>query len=206
MAVEALDPSPLLARGRVDRLRLQVGFRTTPDDDADRHFLLDVPAPEDGLDEGAVLGVLEPVVHAGSPRPRHHSLHLHRWHTSWGARDGALDVDLLVTRGTAPVVYDDVVAALREVLALLNAPAAGSLLSRDAAVQRAREAVASTYGLDGELHLSSEEHHPDLDAWTIELRRPGEEYLVQVGCVDGYAGSVDVRRKEWAEVSDLGPE
>jgi hypothetical protein len=205
MAVEALDPPPLLARGRVDRLRVQVAFRPGPDDAADRHFLLDVPAPEDGLDEGALLGALEPAVHAGVPRPRHHSVHVHRWHTSWGARDGALDVDLLVTSGTAPVAYDDVVAALRDVLALVRAPASG-VLSRDSAVQRARHAVASAYGLDGALHLSSEEHHPGANAWTIELRRPGEEFLAIVGCVDGYAGSVDVRRKDWPEVSDLGPE
>lgn len=205
MAVEALDPSPLLSRGRVDRLRIQVGFRASPDDSADRHFLLDVPAPEDGLDEDAVLGALEPTVHAGAPHPRHHSVHLHRWHTSWGARDGALDVDLLVTSGSAPVEYDDVVAALRDVLALVRAPAPG-VLSRDSAVLRARHAIASTYDLEGELHLSSEEHHPDANAWTIELRRPGEEYLAVVGCVDGYAGSVDVRRRDWPEVSDLGPE
>lgn len=205
MAVEALDPSPLLARGRVDRLRIQVGYRTSPDGAADRHFLLDVPVPEGGLDEDAVLGALEPAVRAGSRHHRHHSLHLHRWHTSWGARDGALDVDLLVTVGTGPVTYDDVVAALRDVLSLLRAPATGPL-SRDGAVQRARHAVASTYDLDAELHLSSEEHHPDLNAWTIELRRPGEEFLVQVGCVEGYAGSVDVRRQECSEVSDLGPE
>jgi len=205
MAVDTVGPPPLLARGRVDRLRIQVGFRASPDEPALRQFLLDVPSPEDGLDEDRVLAALEPAVCAGARGPRHHSLHVHRWHSSWGARDGALEIGLLVTIGTPPPAYDEVLAALRDVLALVRAEATGPL-SRDSAVTRAHHAVASAYGLDGELKLSSEEHHPDVNAWTIELRRPGEEFLALVGCVEGYAGSVDVRRRQRHEVSDLGPE
>lgn len=206
MTVDSQRPSPLLAQGRVDRLRIQIGFRASPEAPAERHFLLDVPAPpEDALDEDTLLAALEPAVHAGAPGPRHHSVHLHRWHTSWGAREGALEVGLHVTLGTLPPAYDDVRAALRDVLAVVRAPASGPL-PRDLAVTRARDAVLSTYGLDGELQLSSEEHHPHVNAWTIGLSRPGHEFLTEVGCIEGYAGSVEVHHRQRDEVSDLGPE
>lgn len=66
MGTDAVDPSrPMLASGRVDLLRIQVGFRTSPEDQAHQQFLLDLPVLEvdarawDGVDERLVLGALE---------------------------------------------------------------------------------------------------------------------------------------------------
>ena len=107
MANHAVDSSrPLLTLGRVDLVRVQVGYRSSPDDPAYQQFLLDLTVPEtdsapgqDAFDERRALAALEPVLHAGSAAPRHYSLHQHRWHTSWGASPGALELGLLVTTG-----------------------------------------------------------------------------------------------------------
>ena len=95
---------PLLTLGRVDRVRVQVGYRARPDGPAYEQFLLDVPVPEtagvaEQLDESRVLAALEPVLYAGAGPARHYSLHQHRWHTSWGSSPGALEIGLLVTTG-----------------------------------------------------------------------------------------------------------
>ena len=92
-AVGGLGARPLLTLGRVDRVRVQVGYRARPDGPAQQQFLLDLPVPgtdsdigEDLLDESRVLTALEPVLYVGGDAPRHYSLHQHRWHTSWGPR------------------------------------------------------------------------------------------------------------------------
>lgn len=203
MAVDVVRGESLLGRGRTDVLRVQVGYRPGPEDRAERQFLLDVPAPEEGrLDEERVLAALEPAVYAGAPAPRHHSVHVHRWHTSWGARPGGLEVGVLVTVGRTVPSYDGVVTAFRDLLALVEATPARPL-TRSAALHRARCAVASAYDLPEEqLRLSSEEHRPAENAWLVELWRDGHEYLARVGFVDGHPGSVDVRHRVRREVAD----
>ena len=91
MGTHAVDSSrPLLTFGRVDLVRVQVGYRASPEDLADQQFLLDlsvleaVNAPDrDAFDERLALSALESVLYAGADAPRHYSLHQHRWHTSW---------------------------------------------------------------------------------------------------------------------------
>jgi hypothetical protein len=217
MASHAAERSarPLLTLGRVDRLRVQVGYRASPDGPAYQQFLLDLPVPEadvvgdrEGLDETPVLAALEPVLYAGSDAPRHYSLHQHRWHTSWGPSPGALDLGLLVTTGSrttalsgAPLV--GVVRAFRALLEAAGRPEP-TPTSRDAAILRARQSAATAYALDPEtLSLSAEEHHPAENSWTLGLRTPaGDEYDVVVGLVDGFAGSLRIRHVDRVEVFD----
>ena len=218
MTSPAVDDSPslpLLTLGRVDRVRVQVGYRSRPDGPAYLQFLLDLPVPppegvpgEDAVDESRVLAALEPVLYAGADAPRHYSLHQHRWHTSWGPSPGALEIGVLVTTGpgtpaVSQAAHDGVVGAFRELLELAGRPDPAPS-SRDAAILRARRSVATTYALDLDaLSPSREEHHPAANSWTVGLRSTtGEEYDVVVGLVDGYAASVLVRQVERSEVFD----
>jgi hypothetical protein len=214
-AVDQRSTRPLLTLGRVHLVRVQVGYRAGPDGPVHQQFLLDLPVPENGaahdpdaLDETRVLAGLEPVLHAGTEPPRHYSLHTHRWHTSWGASPGALELGLLVTAGTASSAVSDawlagVTRAFRGLMDLVGRPEPAPT-SRDAALQRARHSVATTYGLDPDaLSPSAEEHHAGDNSWTVALRATaGEAYDVVVGLVDGYAGSVRVRHRSGVEVSD----
>lgn len=204
----------LLTLGRVDLVRIQVGYRARPDGPAYEQFLLDLPAPEpeepDALevDEARVLATLEPVLYAGADAPRHYSVHRHRWHTSWGASPGALEIGLLVTTGSREPAISEaaragVVRAFRDLLRDTGQQATAPT-SRDAAVLRARRSAATAYALDPDtLSLSAEEHHAAESSWSFALRTPhGDGYDVVVGLVDGYAGSVRVRHPERAEVFD----
>lgn len=217
MGTDAVDPSrPMLTFGRVDLIRVQVGYCTSPEDLPHQQFLLDLPVLEvvkardrDALDERLVLGALESVLHADAGAPRHYSLHQHRWHTSWGASPGAMEIGLLVTTGTrstaasAEAPLDGVTRAFRELMEVAGQPEP-TPTSRDAAILRARRGAATAYALDPDtLSLSAEEHHPAENSWTFNLRTTAEDaYEVVVGFVDGYAGSVLVRREQRIEVSD----
>lgn len=200
---------PLLTLGRVDRLRVQVGYRARPDGSAYQQFLLDVPVPEAGsADESRILAALEPVLYAGADAPRHYSVHQHRWYTSWGASPGALEIGLLVTTGTrtpavAEAAHDGVIRAFRDLLELAGSPEP-TPTSRDAAVLRARRGAAAAYGLDPDgLAVVAEQHHAAENSWTLGLRTPdGATYGVVVGLVDGHPGSVRVRHDAPAEVFD----
>jgi len=199
----------LLTLGRVDRVRVQVGYRARPDGPAYQVFLLDVPVPDgDGtLDEERVLEVLEPVVYAGTSTPRHYSLHQHRWHTSWGASPGALEIGLLVTTARTPadrVADEPVAGAFRDLLALAGPLPVTEPTSREAAIVAAQRSVATAFAVDPDtLSVSEEEHHHADNTWLVGLRATsGDEYDVLVGLVDGYAGSVRVRHHHRTEVSD----
>lgn len=204
--------SPLLTLGRVDLLRVQVGYRADPEGPAYEQFLLDVPVPEVGgaavLGEERILAALEPTLYAGSDTPRHYSLHQHRWHTSWGASPGALEIGLLVTTGSGTAAVSQpagglVTRAFRDLLEAVGRPEP-TPTSREAAIVRARRGAATAYGLDPDtLSLSAEQHDPVENSWAVRLRTvSGDEYDVAVGLVDGYAGSVRVRREGPAEVFD----
>jgi hypothetical protein len=214
------DSSSLLTLGRVDSVRVQVGFRANPDDRVDRQYLLDLSVPElDGggveeiLDERRILAALEPVLYAGADARRHYSLHQHRWHTSWGASPGALEIGLLVNTGPRTTAiseasYDGVTRAFRDVMEVVGQPER-TPISRKSAVHRSRSAAATTYDVAPDaLSLRAEEHHPSDNSWTLTLRSTaGEEYDVVVGFVDGYAGSLSVRHAHRIEASDsIGPE
>lgn len=216
MATDAVDerpPRPLLTLGPVDLVRIQVGYRAQPDGPAHQQFLIDLPVPpgegdRDAFDESWVLSALEPVLRDGAGPPRHYSLHVHRWHTSWGPSPGALEIGLLVTAGTRSAALSDawqdvVTSTFRDLLGLAGRPAL-TPTSRDAAILRARRSIATAHAVDPDaLSLSSEEHHPSENAWTMGLRTTtGDEYDVVVGLVDGYARSVRVRHVERIEVSD----
>jgi hypothetical protein len=196
---------PLLTFGRVDQVRIQVGYRVTPDGPAYEQFLLDLAVPGETLfDEQRLLTALEPVLYAGEGPARHYSLHAHRWHTSWGASPGVVELGLLVTTGRrSAALSDNVTAPFRELLNMFESPAP-TPVSRDAAVVRATSAAALAYGLDPDaLTLSVEEHHVSTNSWSLGLRTPrGDEYDVVVGFLDGYAGSVQVRHLDPIEVSD----
>jgi hypothetical protein len=204
---------PLLTLGRLDRVRVQVGYRARPDGPAHQQFLLDLPLPEaaagqEAFDETRVLAALEPVLFVDATAPRHYSLHQHRWHTSWGPSPGALDVGLLVTTGSRSTALSEtplvgVTRAFRDLLDLVGRPQP-TPTSRDAAVLQARRGAATAYALDPEtLSLSAEEHHPSANSWEVALRSAaGDEYDVLVGVVDGYAGSVRVRHVDRIEVFD----
>jgi hypothetical protein len=216
MTSHAVDsPRPLLTLGRVDLVRVQVGYRASPDDRAYQQFLLDLSVPEvdsardqDAFDERLALAALEPVLYAGAEAPRHYSLHQHRWHTSWGASPGALEFGLLVTSGTrttavSEAAHEGVTRAFRDLMGMVGRPEP-TPTSRDAAIVRARRGAAMAYAVDPDaLSLSAEEHHPEEQSWTVRLRTiAGGEYEVVVGFVDGYAGSVLVRHEHRIEVSD----
>ena len=210
MASDPVDsPRRLLTLGRVDRVRVQVGFRAGPEDRPYQQFLLDLSVPEAAFDERQALAALEPVLYAGSEAPRHYSLHQHRWHSSWGLSPGALDLGLLVTTGTrttaalAEASDDSVTRAFRDLMEAAGQPQP-TPTSRDAAILRARRGAATAYGVDPDaLSLSAEEHHPAENSWTVGLRSTaGDAYEVVVGLVDGYPGSVRVRHDQRTEVSD----
>lgn len=197
----------LLTLGRVDRIRLQVGFRGRPTGPAYEQFLLDLAVPETahGIDEARILELLEPVLAAGTDVPRHYSLHQHRWHTSWGASPNSLELGLLVTCG--PGARSDgigpaVASAFEQLLAATDAGPGGSI-SRDEALLQARRGAAAAYGLEADtLTVAVEQHHPDANAWTVGLRGRAGEYDVLVGVVDGYAGALRVRSEPRVEVHD----
>lgn len=214
------DSHSLLTLGRVDSVRVQVGYRASPDEQVDRHYLLDLSVPgSDGgggegvLDERGILSALEPVLYAGADARRHYSLHQHRWHTSWGASPGALEIGLLVTIGPRTTAgseasFDGVTRAFRDVMEVVGQPER-TPTSRELAVQRARREAATAYAVDPDaLSLRAEEHHPADNSWTLTLRSTaGDEYDVVVGFVEGYAGSVSVRHAHRIEASDsIGPE
>ena len=219
-AVDERSSRPLLTLGRVDLVRIQVGYRALPDGPVFQQFLLDLPVPEThslrdqgAFDEPRVLAALEPVLYADAGAPRHYSLHVHRWHTSWGPSPGALEVGLLVTAGTrtsaaSEAWKDGVTRAFRDLLEAAGRPEP-TPTSRDAAILRARRSTATAYALDPDaLSLSAEEHRLAENSWTLGLRTTaGNEYDVVVGLVDGYARSVWVRHAERGEVFDsVGPE
>ena len=205
----------LITLGRVQLVRIQVGYRARPDGPTYQHFLLDFPVPVtdvvgegDEFDERRVLEALEPVLSAGVASPWHYTIHQHRWHTSWGPSPGALEIGLLVTAGTPAAavslaVRDGVVPAFRDLLGLADRPEP-TTTTRDVAILRARRGAATAYALDpAALSLSDEEHHRAANSWTLTLRVPGgEEYDVVVGFVDGYAGSIWVRHAHHTEVYD----
>jgi len=209
------SPRRLLTLGRVDRLQVQVGFCARPDDRPYQQFLIDLAVLESdsgrevgAFDERRALAALEPILHAGAEPPRHYSLHQHRWHTSWGASPGVLDIGLLVTTGASTATipdawHDSVTHAFRDLMTVAGQPRT-TPTSRDAAILRARRAAATAYAMDTDaLALSVEEHHPAENSWTLGLRATtGDEYEVVVGFVDGYAGSVRVRHAQRIEVSD----
>lgn len=209
------SPRGPLTLGRVDRVQVQVGFCAGPDDRPYQQFLLDLSVPEtdgprekDAFDEAHALTALEPVLHAGAEAPWHYSLHQHRWHTSRDASPGVLDIELLVTTGTATTAiseasHDTVTRAFRDLIELAGRPEP-TPTSRDAAILRARHAAATAYDVDPDaMSLSAEEHHPAENSWTVRLRTTaGDMYEVVVGFVDGYAGSVRVRHEQRIEVSD----
>lgn len=217
MTNHAVDSSRrLLTLGRVDLVRVQVGYRSSPDERAYQQFLLDLTVPEgdsaadqDAFDERLALAALEPVLYAGAVAPRHYSLHQHRWHTSWGASPGAVEFGLLVTTGTgttlavSEVSHQGVTRAFRDLMEVAGQPEPTST-PRDAAIMRARRGAATAYAVDPDaLSLSAEEHHPAENSWTFRLRgTTGDEYEVVVGFVDGYAGSVWVRHEQRIEVYD----
>jgi hypothetical protein len=213
-AVDELRSRRLLTLGRVDRLLVQVGYRATPDGPAHEQFLLDLAVPEGpgaepvALTEADILATLDPVLLVGSEAPRHYSLHQHRWHTSWGASPGALEIGLLVTTEARTAVLsqaalDRVTVAFRDLLDKVGRPEQ-TRVSRDAAILRARRSAATTYALDPErLSVTAEEHHASENSWTVGLRAGvGQEYDVVVGLVDGYVGSVRVRHEERTEIVD----
>lgn len=210
--VDELSSRALLTLGRVDLVRVQVGYRAGPEGPVYQHFLIDLPVPDSGsggaFDELRVLAALEPVLYAGADAPRHYSLHTHRSHTSWGPSPGALEIGLLVSAGTkaaavSEACQESVLGAFRDLMDTLGRPDP-TPISRDAAIMRARRSAATAYALDPEtLSLSAEEHHPAANSWTVGLRTTaGDEYDVVVGLVDGYARSVRVRHGDRIEVSD----
>ena len=205
---------PLLTLGGLDRVRVQVGYRVSPEDPAYEQFLLDLAVPDpDGdartaLDEPRILAALEPVLYTGADVPRHYSLHQHRWHTSWGPSPATMEIGLLVTTDvrTAAVseaAHDSVTRAFRHLLEIAGAPKPIPA-SRDAAILRARRSAATAYALDPDsLTVSTEMHHPAANSWRVGLRTTaGETYDVVVGFLDGYAGSVRVRHHERIEALD----
>jgi hypothetical protein len=212
----AREHSQLLTFGRVRQLRVRVGYRRRPDGPAYLHYLLDLPVhdeDEHAFEEARVLATLEPVLYAGADAPRPHSLHQHRWHTSWGTSPNELEIDLLVTMGTTTsevvkAADDAVISAFRDLMELTGRPEPEPL-SRDDALLRARHSAATAFQVEPEsLWFGTEEHHPGEGSWTVGLRtNDGEQYDVLIGFVDGYLGSARVGHGRPIEVSDsLGSE
>jgi len=208
MASHVADQRRLLTLGRIDQVRIQVGYRSRPDGPAYEHFLLDLAPSEsvDPLDEDVVLAALEPVLYAGSDAPLHYSLHHHRSHTSWGASPGELEIGLLVTTGHGAMraaTAEGVTRAFSELLSLAGLEP-GDSIDRATALQAARRSVATAYAVDPDtLSISAEEHRHADNAWAVGVRAAaGVEYDVLVGIVGGFSTAVQVRRDDRTEVSD----
>jgi hypothetical protein len=204
----------MLRLGRVDRVRIQVGYREAPESAAHDAFLLDLPVAEgddprvEPFDTQVYLAALEPVLYVGSEVPRHYSLHQHQWHTSWAPASGAVDLGLTVTTGdparaTTEAATTAVTEAFRSLLGLAGVETTEPL-KRQGALVKGRRGVASAYGLDEDsLSLVSEEFHAETGTWRCSFRtRYFQRYAVTVGFVDRYPGSVRVRREGRDEVTD----
>lgn len=207
-----------LKLGEVSRVHVQVSYRELPEVPAHEQYLVDVSLPEryqpdGGFDEEPFLDALQPAVFLGGDIARHYSLHVHRWHTSWGASTGIYEIGLTVTTGPrtpeSPSATQDAVRdAFRALLDLSPVPRA-RVDSRDEAVGRARRSVAAVHGFDAEsLSLTSEQHDPDRDTWSVGLRAgsANEQYAVVVGFVDGFAGSVHLRATNREVIDSVGVE
>lgn len=209
----------LLSIGGVRRLRVQIGYQLTPDESAYQRYLLDLPVlpvqddNDHAFEEARVLGTLEPLLYSGAEAPSPYSLHQHRWQTSWGTSRNELEIDLLVTTGTATsdvlMAADKAVTRAFQELMELTRQSESEPSSRDDALLRARDSVATAFTVEPDsLWTGTEEHHPHEGSWSVGLRTTdGEQYDVRVGFVAGYAGAVRVRHLRPVEVSDsLGSE
>lgn len=207
-----------LKLGDVSRVHVQVSYRDLPEMPAHEQYLLDVSLsehfpPDGGFDEEPFLDALQPAVFLGADVARHYSLHVHRWHTSWGASTGIYEIGLTVTTGprtleSPSATQDAVREAFLALLDLSPGPRA-RVGSRDEAVGRARRSVAAVHGFDVEtLNLTSEQHDPDSGSWKVSLRAGSadEEYAVVVGFVDGFAGSVHLRSTNREVIDSVGVE
>ena len=202
-----------LTLGRVDQVRVQVGFSNLLDGPPDDVFLLDLARRDtaEPFDEAPYLAALDPLVTAASGHHPPYSLHLHRHRTSWGVSVGDVEIRLVVMTGhrAGPLpaaVVDAVSAALAGIL-----DQAGRLeaepVAHGEAVERARGAVEAVYHGAGELAISDEEHQAARGLWSIGLRSPElDRYVAEVGFLQGYAGSTHVRHLHSEVLDSVGSE
>ena len=200
-----------LQLGRVDQVRVRVGYGRTPDGPAYEVFLLDLPEAGTGgtFDEMPYLEALEPILYALADAPLDYSVHVDRSRTSWSSAAGDVEIRVSLTTGSTSTTLgatalDAVTNAFRTVLDLAG-PSEPLLLGHDEAIARARARVEEAFP---EVHsdvlsVSEEEHRAAQGSWSVGLRtRDLDRYLVVVGFLDGYAGSAHVRHEPRSEVLD----
>lgn len=215
MARRTADPSDSSGRvlhlGRVDQLRVRVGYGPALGDPPRDVFLLDVPLEAaDTFDEEPYLEALEPVLYAAVTAPLPYSVHLDRHHTSHGSSAGEVEIRMELSTGgesgSLPTGAIEAVAhGFRRILDHAGPP--GRLeLRHDDAIDRARAQVREAYPeMDpAELSVSDEEHRPAQGSWSIGLRRHTDldRYVVVVGFLDGHPGSAHVHHHRRSEVLD----
>jgi len=200
-----------LQLGRIDQVRVRVGYGRTPDGPAYEVFLLDLPEAGTGgtFDEMPYLEALEPILYALADRPLDYSVHVDRSRTSRGSAAGDVEIRVSLTTGSTSIALgatalDAVANAFRTVLKLAGPPKP-LVLGRDEAIARAMARVEEAFP---EVHsdvlsVSDEEHRAAQGSWSVGVRtRDLDRYLVVVGFLDGYAGSAHVRHEPRSEVLD----
>lgn len=213
MARTAADPPDSSGRvlhlGRVDRLRVRVGYGPALGEPARDVLLLDVPLTgPDTFDEEPYLEALEPILYAAPAALLPYSVHLDRHHTSLGSVAGEVEIRMDLTTGAGPLPTEAIEAvahAFRRILDHAGAPERPEL-RHDDAIDRARAHVREAYPeMDPvELSVSDEEHRPAQGSWSIGLRRRTDldRYVVVVGFLDGHPGSAHVHHHRRSEVLD----
>lgn len=213
MATTAADPSGssahVLHLGRVDRLRVRVGYGPALGEPPRDVFLLEVPlTASHTFDEKPCLEALEPILYPAPAAPLPYSVHLDRHHTSLGSTAGEVGIrmDLGTGSGSLPATAVEAVAlGFRRILDHAGAHDRPQL-HHDDAIDRARTHVQRAYPeLDpADLSVSDEEHRPAQGSWSIGLRRHTDldRYVVVVGFLDGHAGSAHVHHHRRSEVLD----
>lgn len=194
--------SPASARlGRIAEVRVRITYDARGGGPASEVCLLDVPladSPAADL-EDRLLDAVTPLLEV-SPVVRY-EVHLDRSWTNRDAVTGRLDLRVELTDGDPDGHRDAVASAFRAVLAECGRPG-GPDLHRDEALTRARVRAAQAFpALHAErLGVAGEARG---EGWTFQLVAPdGERFAVLVGFVDGFAGSVQVRRRPPLEVFD----
>lgn len=196
--------------GRIDQVRVRVGYSRTPDGPAYEVFLLDLPgAGTDGtFDEVPYLEALEPILYALADPPLDYSVHVDRSRTSRAAA-GDVEIRVSLTTGSTSIAFgatalDGVKNAFRTVLEVAGPPES-PVLRHDEAIARAMVRVEEAFPdvHSDVLSVSEEEHRAAQGSWSVGLRtRELDRYLVVVGFLDGYAGSAHVRHEPRGEVLD----
>lgn len=192
---------------RLDQVRIIATLRRIAHADTVDAFVVSIDiAPWQSFDERSVLDLLARVpVEMGQQTLW--SLRVSRNHEGVGPErsEARTEIRLDLVAPTA-----DAVAGLERLTTLMQdlsalAPASNRRLTREEAVEAARDLVALVWeGASGSpLAISDEEHHSEPHRWTLGLVGADHtRFRVDIGAVAGDPHTAHLRRRVAAEVSD----